>query len=179
MFCLREGKPAIWDLYSLFHFLQDICAVVFHDCRSAVIKKRYGPERTLVEKNNKDICRVSYFFFGDIYWAGNQIRGGSVLSFGLHRKTIHESNFGSFLVFVCLYRISDRAAFFKSHCQDDNGSALHLPDPFVCFIYGGDSVSGISFRAGQRENVWRTQSRMAIHQYRILAAAGILSGKCI
>ena len=72
------------------------------------------------------------------------------------------------------------AAYFVifNHTKD-NGSTLHLPDPSVCFIYGGDSVPGISFRAGQRENVWRTQSRVAIHQYRILAAAGILSGKCI
>lgn len=141
-------------LYGLFYLLQDISAVVFYDCRSAAVKKRYRTERNLVEENNKDVCRVSHFFFRDIYWAGNQIRGDSVLSFGLHGKTIHESNFGGFLVFVCLYRISDRAAFFKSHRQDDNGSTLHLPAPSVCFIYGGDSVPGISFRAGQRENVW-------------------------
>ena len=25
---------------------------------------------------------------------------------------------------------------------------------YLRFIYGGDSVSGISFRVGQRENVW-------------------------
>lgn len=55
--------------------------------------------------------------------------------------------FWCFLVFVFLYCIFDRIAFFKSHCQDDNGSALHLPDPSVCFIYGGDSVFGISFRS--------------------------------
>lgn len=115
----ERGSLQYWVYMILSIFCKISVPLFFMIAGALLLKKRYRIERNLVKENNENVGGVSCFFCGCICWTGNLERGRNLICCGLYREIVYESNFGDFLVFVCVYCIFDCTAIFKSYCKNN------------------------------------------------------------